>query len=470
MLSIKAGIAIFLSVVAQPQPVQNIYPMDLSVQNFSLPRTVDKKLAEVLSSKDTVFYKTPKFYQYYYNGLFGVYEAHYLKDFNANLDFPWETTFGLNGRDKVYTSVNFCYLPRENNKIKPIVILDYERPIRWIFPEGAVLGEILLQPHPNGGRVIFEIRIRTKTSNTWEVAIFRPIATQEEFQEKLNIAAYTPATKFFMMQNPEKDKVFVVSGKVEVVPEMSVEQVDYALSLPFKDVTDSGWTPAGNQWYCLFPRDYKLGLISADSLSCQSCHKQTQVTVDRLIPSEPNIRNNLEKVGSIRGSDGIFTYSPFGSINNGSFTYRDYDLRNGRIAFYSKEKYPEYKIAYFVDKGQSNRDSMLWKEYGFTGKEKYSPISNTVGLYVTAVKSRSTAMANGIRPGDIIYFARAIQPRDNLTRRGIYLRNAKELEFMLVKHKDNPVECLFVRGNTKSKYVFYPKNYTFDNTTGGVTY
>ena len=435
------------------------YPYDLRGANFTLPKTSDKRLAKILTSPATTYYKLPKLYQFKSSRYPGVFEAHFHRDHNANLDFPWDNTFGVNGFEQTYTSVNFIYL-----RDQPGVVLAKTHPIHSIFPEKAVIGEILLVKKPNSdNRVVYEIRTREKTKTSYVINVYRPVSNRKEFMELMGVE-YTPKTKFFRVENPEKDKVFVASGNVEVLPKLNEIQVDFLLSLPFKDVTEDQWTPTSNDFYSIFPKDYKLGLIDMDDSRCQSCHAQTQVSVDRLIPGEKIIYENPELTGRIRGSDGIFSWNPYGVVNkNGTYTFRKSDINEGRIAFFNPEQHNDYKIAYFVDRGETDHRNKIWEIYGLTGIEKYNKLINRVGFLVTDVKAGGPAALAGIRRNDLIYLADSIKDRSEpIIKAGYTMRDFDDLMFM-TKSK-TPVKFVFLRNGVQTSAVMYPTTYVFDNS------
>jgi len=142
------------------------------------------------------------------------------------------------------------------------------------------------------------------------------------------------------LRNTHEDEVAKFSGLVERVPKLSADQVRYFLSMPFSNVTYDDWselspTPTSDQDFSLVPKDYSLGLIAANEVTCATCHRQTQTSLWNLIPKEPLIYENPNKVANIRGSDGIFSWHPFAdtSIGDGIIKpvkteARDYDLKN----------------------------------------------------------------------------------------------------------------------------------------------
>ena len=102
------------------------YPLNPAAIQLQLPSTNDGFLTDVLASPDTIFYRLPQVYQHYNDSrltshkpgaetFYGVFSTDFLKDMNANQDFPWETTVGLNSahrsKSNPYGAINFVKLP-----------------------------------------------------------------------------------------------------------------------------------------------------------------------------------------------------------------------------------------------------------------------------------------------------------------------------------------------------------------------
>jgi len=357
------------------------YPLSLVNEGLRLPPVADAVMKTVLDSKRTIFYKLPRVYQQYnppsqvehrhaetgritYTtnpGNWGIYYSSFLPDFNGNHAFPWEGTFGLNHAvkenqlEKRYGSINMLSLPtNDQGAITPIVILN-ERPIKWIFPVGTVLGEILWVRDEQGKKWIYEIRCRRKQPGAlaWDPIILRPVKNRAELLDYLNYPAnWHPPKTYLFLRNTHEDEVAMFQGLVERLPKLTPDQVRHLLSSPFVDVTYEAWSkettaPTSEQDFSLVPKDYSLGLISADEVSCAQCHRQTQTSLWNLIPREPLIYDNPEKVANIRGSDGIFSWHPFSeeSVSDGTRTgqkvfLRDHDRNGGIVKIISNNSDP----------------------------------------------------------------------------------------------------------------------------------
>ena len=355
------------------------YPLNLAKEGIKLPATDDPTLKQLLNDPNTIFYKLPQSYQFYQPSstvehknltlgttyvstteeVYGVYFSSYLPEFNANTFFPWETTIGLNHAvakgNSPYGAINFINLPYS----KPIAIIN-ETPIKWIYPEGTTVSEVLYVKNNNTEeKYVFEIRTRTKVKNTWEPHVYRPLANRKELNK---YTTESSAKKYLFLRNPQEDEVFKAEGFVEKIPDLTEQQTKEILNLPFKEVTFDLWSEisaaaCSDQSFSIFPKDYSMGLLSVDSESCAQCHRQTQITVNRLIPKEPLIYNNPAKVGNIRGCDGIFTWYPF-DVNSVSASpdvkqklyLRQFDRNNKIVAMYDSLLHGEYKLTTYVQR------------------------------------------------------------------------------------------------------------------------
>lgn len=356
----------------------NDYPLNLNKIGIKLPNTKDETLKNLLSDSRTIFYKFPQSFQFFQPSskvehknltlgttyltttkeIFGIYFSTYLPEYNANTFFPWETTVGLNHAlatgNSPYGAINFINLPY----LKPIVVIN-ERPVKWIFPVGTTVAEVLYVNY-NNDKFIFEIRTRIKTLETWEPNVYRPISNRKELEEY--IGPINPSKKYLFLRNPQEDEVFKAEGFVERIPDLTPEKTKELFSLYFKNVTNEIWStisnvPCSDQTFSLFPKDYTLGLINVDSDSCSACHRQTQISVNRLIPKEPLIYNNPEKVGNIRGSDGVFTWTPFdiSAISKDPsetkvISLRKHDTDNNIVILYDRLMHTEYKLTPYVQR------------------------------------------------------------------------------------------------------------------------
>lgn len=376
----RKGTVLKTAVPVKEAVVEPEYPLDLARVGLTLPETEDQELNRIFKSPRTIFYKLPSIWQHYipashieHSNLtlgtksytttqpkWGIYFAPFLSDFNANPLFPWETTIGLNSTHKenanIYRTVNFINLPDN----APILILN-DYPIKWIYPNGTTVGEVIYVLYEEK-RYIQEIRTRQKMDDAtgWEPRLYRPISDRAEYMALTGVKSYTPAKRYMFFRNPQEDEVFKMEGMVERLPPLATTKVKDLLARPFKEVSQSAWSPAADQDFHILPKDYCFSLLEVDSVSCANCHRQTQTSVLNLVPREPLIINNPSKVGNIRGSDAVFTWHPFtnSSIRNNDqepepkLNLRKYDTQYNfvKVLRYGEKPtgYEAYKLTEFV--------------------------------------------------------------------------------------------------------------------------
>lgn len=370
------------------------YPLDLNYLGVKVPRFVEPmEIERRMLDRETVYYKLPPVWQHYVPPVeltvssgdlqmqgkqrvkpkWGFYYVTHKPELNANLDFPWEGTIGLQdairSKNEKVGTINFLSLPRDHRGELVPVRLMYEVPAHYIFPVGTVVGELIMTSYKNRWW-IQEIRTREKLADSfhWQPKVYRPVLNRQELVRLVFQGHdYTPAKRFFMFRNPEEDEVMRLEGFVELLPTLTEQQVEKLLSLPFKDVTDVPWSevsmaPTTTQDFSLVPKLYSFGLLSPDQDNCMNCHKQTGISVRHLIPREPAIQEAYEDVGNIRGADSVFTWYPWGPSmiqgdirKDGEITWslREHDLKHGILKVYrprtDRELDPEvYQLTEFV--------------------------------------------------------------------------------------------------------------------------
>lgn len=321
------------SSLAQPEPLGDgsglTYPLDLKALGLTVPRIEgDPVFDKMLRDKHVLWYRLPPAWQQDLapnvagktRPTWGVFSTSLHPDRHANDDFPWRNTIGLDSAFKLnpkgdpYGAVNFLRLPDDGQGgVLPILVLT-TYPVCWLFPPGTLVGEVIYVVH-NKRKHVQEIRVRKKADNskTWFPSVYRPCGSRKELEEMTSL----PSGKLWgkrrlSFRNPEEDEVFKLEGLVDVLPDLPADEVERVLKMPFKDVTAANWSPAASIDFHVLPRDYSFGLLGApDSQVCSGCHRQTQTSVRELIPREPSVAADPAKMGSIRGSDAVFTWHPF---------------------------------------------------------------------------------------------------------------------------------------------------------------
>jgi hypothetical protein len=320
------------------------YPLKLKPLGIKIPKLddpeVDRKIHKAL------YYKLPQVYQQYTLGERSIKLVDDQPALNGNRNFPWAGTFGMTGDAGVLAgtgSVNFVWFE------KPICVLSGGWPLTWIFPEGAMVGELLFfEEKLADGKLLrtnFELRVREKIKDangdyTWEPTIFRPVPDADTFRRLANLPDdYEFGSRHVFLRNFQQDEVEKIEGSVEELPMIPRDTVMALLDRTF---TASQWAASGGP----FPRRYALGLLDVDAETCKRCHRQTGIHNYRLIPHEPRIENNFT---TIRGSDGVFTWHPFrkGVFDKPSdWRLREHDHEKGVVQA-AKEPGP-YRLTGYV--------------------------------------------------------------------------------------------------------------------------
>jgi hypothetical protein len=324
---------------------------------FPIPKTSDTRLAAILNSSRTVFYKLPRTYQNFAPGklqlvetsdgqtrpvrqkpVFAVYFSSVNASINGGDEFPWETTFGLNatvaddGGAARYPVVDALWIPPDRRIVlaggrleedgdRDFLRLDGDRPVQWIFPEGTVAMEIGYVRDVGANRFLpFEVRVREKTAGDWSVARYAPFGSRQDLERKADLAAGDLGRlpkRFFSARNVRETEIFNEQDVLEQLPELPAETVRGLLSRAFDDVTNVAFSaetsiPTTEADFGPVPKHYMLGIAGmATKTNCVSCHALTGASVARIDSREPSVRSNPQKAGLIRGYDGVLSWHPF---------------------------------------------------------------------------------------------------------------------------------------------------------------
>lgn len=307
--------------------------------------------AELAADPDLVLYterEQPKVYQYSLNhaGVMSFYDAYYNTSMaksegerygNPNHEFPWGSPGGCH-RCRNVGSFKFIRLPRDGQgRTKPIVWHtrragdEMHVPslgFAWVFPRGALVGEVLTMRSPAGTVLTFEMRIRERAERHWEPRVLRPYPTAEEFvqaikrrgdwRERADLAALVahlesprplPVAEL-ASEHPDR-QAFYAEAEVDALPAIADEQTvnELMTSAPFGDATGQAWrggrcyAPTTEAAWHIVPRNYDGGFIEASTESCARCH-------DSVGRHARDFDRGRDWYGHVRGGDGIFSYTP----------------------------------------------------------------------------------------------------------------------------------------------------------------
>ena len=334
---------------------QLIPPQKLDAIRRSLPDTENDIWQDVFDSPDTMFYteaEMPPCYQHNLNGQ--VMSFHYTKynisgdngemqkghgnGGNANIEFPWKSPGGTDASGPTSrSSVKFMKLPRAGNgSFWPVVVYNKvsdkgERMLTWSFPVETVFGEILYIQDPYRMLRVFEVRLRIRRPDFWDVEVLRPFPTYDEFRARLaeiapNEAAktpkHTPVRPGVLEDVAHPVRGFARTAIVQELPALPPDVVIKLLDEPFKATAGLAWagTSSGTGYsyaptardFSIVPVNYTGTFLGTNHISCKGCHESTTLSAD-------HFDSPRQWYGYIRGSDdGIFSFHP---ISPGSISY-----------------------------------------------------------------------------------------------------------------------------------------------------
>ncbi|MFM9961465.1 MAG: hypothetical protein ACKV2Q_09580 [Planctomycetaceae bacterium] len=254
---------------------------------------------------------------------------------NGNKEFPWRTPGGLDFAESVTDEFRFIWLPKRGDGTPwPVVIYrdqleksdSVNMPIptgyRWIFPADTVIGEVLVMKFSDGMLYTYEMRVRTRELDDWDVEIFRPFPTLESLKQR--IADLRPGaevlTKFdsaemtieSLEDREHPRRAFQATATTYRLPPIPNDLAKQLLSTtPFRSSVGEAFVegsksrafaPTAEHQESIVPPKYLATFLGSERESCANCHQHTLRHVDRF--------QNSEWYGYIRGSDGIFSFHP----------------------------------------------------------------------------------------------------------------------------------------------------------------
>ena len=280
-----------------------------------LPEVNDERLSEILhSSSRTFFYDDRSLppvtqLQDMPSGGFLPAQASVHPSGRAvhapNRHFPWQRTAGLpvDGH-----TLKFVWLPpnrpvrwflgrfvhplgyRSNGRLR--FQMESGTQVRWIFPVGTYVGEILYTARGNP----FEVRVFIKEADDWGIEVYSPFPSAKDLQLELRQDATVEAKS---ISSTHPTKVYSRQYKNTVFPRAD----ESLLNRAFKPVVLEFHPPTGGP----FPADYEPEMKGVTRDDCRQCHRTAGVS-SQWFASVMN--GNLEWYGSIRGDDRIFSFHP----------------------------------------------------------------------------------------------------------------------------------------------------------------
>ena len=355
-------------------------PERVATLRSHLPQVDDRALAAALADPGLLFYtvrEMPGAYQDWDGALPGVHSVSYNISMvesephgNANQEFPWGDPGGLH-RTENTDVFRFVWLPlrpaggqwpvadgqsasghqpqaTSHQPRLPVVWYRKHYPgshtagYSWLFPRGTIVGEVLLLDGPDGREYPFEVRIRTRAADGWEIDTFRPFPSWESLAERIRelepdwqaqpqlVAAIErlespPPLRTATLRNPHPAGTrFEQTALLDELPPLDAQLVArLLLETPFKSAVGSNWrethelaaaAPVTRAAFHIVPARYDGAFVPVDHESCSRCHENIGDHARRFAPFR-------DWYGRIRGSDGIFSFHPFAieSISNNGF-------------------------------------------------------------------------------------------------------------------------------------------------------
>lgn len=313
VLGILVAGLVLLSIGSQPSHGQQVATAErLAYYRTALPRLADREWHAVVHDPRVIWYteiEIPRAYQHGggfhwtgYNISADPTDAGlpHGQGGNAGADWPWNLPGGTHAATGAVSQKGLL-LPAG----KPVIVwrdrlpghpgMGPEPGLRWRFPVGATLIEVLR--HPVAGQLTtFEIRLRRREDTYWNTEVFRPFPRCEDLAAALQ--ATDPTAAAWLRSQPAlqvvdfTDRLHVTrtayrgSSGVAWLPVLQPETAAHLLtSTPFRTATGSAWLTQGAvKCYApttehrdqLVPPRYLGTIAGSDTRSCVQCHDGAQ--------------------------------------------------------------------------------------------------------------------------------------------------------------------------------------------------
>lgn len=239
---------------------------------------------------------------------------------NPNIEFPWREPGGTQPQLGVKT-FKFVLLPDG----KPIVWYLQKNPGRapygWIYPQGTIIGEVLMMKCLDGKLRTFEMRTRERLEREWVVDVKCPFPEAVHLAAAIESLKTPPASKTALAHhvsrpaplvsktlrdNIHRRPAFDVTAEIDNLPETDAEtQAALLESFGFQSAYGLAWRgkctrPSG----VVTPDGYQGTFLGTDESSCNLCHR------DVAKPAEVLDYFGRDWYGYVSGSDGQFSHHP----------------------------------------------------------------------------------------------------------------------------------------------------------------
>lgn len=222
----------------------------------------------------------------------------------------------------------------------------------WVFPVGTVFGEVMYEQAPNGQWYVFEVRMRKRYLDGWEIDLFRPFLTATAMADEVvtqrpnwqsdaeiarlvyhlrspnTLTPYRLTTDVYRLAFPD------IEGALDKLPDVSDSQLIIRLltGTTFKSAEGAIWkehgaletyAPAAEGNFSIVPKGYEIGMVAVNEVSCNRCHDQTGRKLG-------DFDFDVSAYGEVWGEDRIFTWHMFEPNRNIFGTFDDSDSNTRR--------------------------------------------------------------------------------------------------------------------------------------------
>lgn len=343
-LTVKDGYMDFLS------------PSELQPLKVRLPSVGDAEVESRMQSPDTMWYDEESMVFLYQDSIetvvggrancvgrkvgeanVAIPAIHKLVNYfgpDFRFGFPFRTAAGTDDVTNVKI-LNFWSPPRRNGSVLPVKYWRASARSRWnwTFPVGTLFGEVLFERGSDGNWYVFEIRTRKRYLDGWDPNVFRPFPRAEDMAKA--VEAIEPdwymstdlrgLVRFLRdsstlvphrLESPAYGPLFPpVNGALDPLPAIQNEGLIRTLLTKTQFVSTEGkiwkenaslqtYAPGSQSNFHIVPKNYKMGLIPVNEVSCNRCHSETGRRLGEL-------EFDIQLYGEIWGEDRIFTWHLF---------------------------------------------------------------------------------------------------------------------------------------------------------------
>lgn len=352
-----ASLVATLSTAAAPQLLP---AADLQRYKAALPQVAYKALEEIFQSPDTMWWDKetmiPSYQDSVGDGSYTPIGARANSQGRAVIvpegkrlfsedgetwSFPFSHTAGTDRATNLFV-VNFMWLPSENGALLPIVYetVDNNSALgglglhqwTWMYPRGAVLGEVLYLVDGTGALYAAEIRTRKRYLDGWATNAFRPFPTarslaaaikdaRADWMTRPNLAAFIAHLEddstltTASLTSPAWNDLVTFQGFIDPLPALGDEALvkELLTNTPFISAYGEPWktdgartafAPSTTERFGFVPDHYEAGLLEVRESTCTQCHVDAGRAIDDFEPA-------AILYGDVWGSDQIFSFHPW---------------------------------------------------------------------------------------------------------------------------------------------------------------